>query len=247
MHTNPRYDAILEHLKRHKRATIQELCRLVYVSEATVRRDLSDMQDLGLLRRIHGGAMYIENTEEVAIAVRRGVNAADKEATAALVLKHLPEFERVFVDNSSTCLALVQRMDLRHKTVFTNSFRVAEALQQMDQVTIIMPGGEIRKNADLVGSMACSALRNFRFDLMLSSCAAIDPSGTFEHSLSVRELKAAAMEQSVRRILLADRTKFHLTSPYRVASLQDYDEIFTNASDDLLAPFRQAGVPIRNQ
>lgn len=247
MYTNPRYDTILEHLKRNKRATIRELCRLVYVSEATVRRDLSDMQNLGLLRRVHGGALYIENTEEVSISVRKSVNAQDKEETAALALEHLPEFESVFVDNSSTCLTLIRRMDLRHKVVITNSFRIADALLEQDQVRIIMPGGEIRKNSDLVGSMACNALRNFHFDLMLSSCAAIDINGAFENSLSVKELKAAAMDQSVRRILLADRTKFHLKGSCRVAPLQNYDAIFTNVPHKLLQPYLDAGIPIHSQ
>ena len=246
MYTNSRYDTILSYLRQHKRATIPELCALVYVSEATMRRDLSDMQKLGLLSRTRGGAMYIEKTEEVAISVRQNTNTQDKELTVSIALGHLPDCETIFVDNSSTCLALVRQMDLRHKVVVTNSFRIADALLEKGQVRIVMPGGEFRNNMDLAGSMTCNSLRNFRFDLMLSSCAAISLDGTFENSLPVRELKAAAMDVSARRILLADQTKFQLKSPYRVAPLRDYDEIFTNTPDDLLKPYLEASLPIRN-
>lgn len=247
MHANPRYDTILEYLQQHKRAAIPELCALVYVSEATMRRDLRDMQKLGLLNRTRGGAMYIERTEEVALSVRQSTNAQDKESTVSIALSHIPDCETIFVDNSSTCLMLVQQMDLHHKVVVTNSFRIADALSRKEQVQIIMPGGEFRNNMDLAGSMACNALRNFRFDLMLSSCAAIGLNGTFENSLPVKELKSAALEVADRRILLADQTKFLLKSPYRVASLRDYDEIITNASGETLRPYLEAGISIRNR
>ena len=63
MHTNERFDLILDYLKMHKRATVADLSKLVYVSEATVRRDLNEMQRMGLLRRTHGGAMYADGSE----------------------------------------------------------------------------------------------------------------------------------------------------------------------------------------
>lgn len=101
MHTNERFDLILDYLKMHKRATVADLSKLVYVSEATVRRDLNEMQRMGLLRRTHGGAMYSDGSEEVSIFVRQEVNATGKEITASIALPHLPEFHTIFIDNSS--------------------------------------------------------------------------------------------------------------------------------------------------
>ena len=247
MYTNPRYDTILDYLKRNKRATVAQLSSLVYVSEATMRRDLRDMQRLGLLKRVHGGAIYSEATDEVAIAVRQNVNIQEKEETAFIAISALPEYETLFVDNSSTCLALVMRMNLTHKVVVTNGFRIASALLENDQVRIIMPGGELRKNTDFAGSMTCAALRDFHFDLMLCSCAAISPEGAYETSLAVKDLKRTAMELSERCVLLADRTKFQATAPYRTAGLRNFDRIFTNADDGLLLPYRQAGLPVFNR
>lgn len=247
MYSNPRFQPILTYLQAHQRATIQELCALVYVSEATMRRDLSDLQDLGLLRRIHGGAVYTESAEELAITVRLGVNAADKNASAAVALPHLPDFDVLFVDNSSTCLALLRHMDLQHKTVVTNGLSVAQFLLEQGQARIIMPGGELSKITDLSGSMTCNTLRRFRFDLMLSSCAAISPDGTFENSLPIKELKSTAMELSAQRILVADKTKFAQRAPYLVSALSAYNAIYTNAPDSVLQPYQELSLPVFNQ
>ena len=247
MHTNERFDKILDHLKLHKRASVADLSRLLYVSEATVRRDLNDMQRMGLLKRTHGGAVYADGSEEVSIFVRQEVNAPWKEATAAIALPHLPDFRTVFIDNSSTCLALVERMNLQHKMVVTNGFQAALFLSQKDDVQVIMPGGLFKPNTGFTGSMACKTLRGFRFDVMFSSCAAADLEGTYENSLSVKELKATAMELSQRHVLVLDRSKFQLRSPYRTAPLRKYDYIFTDADDATLRPYREAGIRIINK
>ena len=246
MHTNERFDLILDYLKMHQRAPVAELRKLVYVSEATVRRDRNEMQRLGLLRRTHGGAMYADGSEEVSIFVRQEVNATGKEVTASIALPHLPDFHTIFIDNSSTCLALVQRMNLRHKVAVTNGIQAATWLAQQDDVQVIMPGGELKANTGFTGSMACNTLRGFRFDLMLCSCASIDMEGTYENSLPVKELKVTAMELSDRCILITDKTKFSLRSPYRTVGLRKYDCIFTDAEDEVLTPFRAEGLEIIN-
>ena len=246
MHINERFDIILDYLKSHKRASVADLSKLMYVSGATVRRDLSEMQKLGLLQRTHGGAMYADGADEVSIFIRQEVNATGKEAAASVALAHLPEFHTIFIDNSSTCLALAGRMELQHKVVVTNGFQAASLLAQRDNVHVLMPGGEFSPTKGFAGSMACNALRGFRFDVMFSSCAAIGLGGTYEHSLSAKEIKATALELADRKVLVVDRSKFLLKSPYRTAALRAYDDIFTDAEDDLLIPYREAGITITN-
>ena len=76
---------------------------------------------------------------------------------------------------------------------------------------------------------------------------AIDMEGTYENSLAVKELKVTAMELSDRCILITDKTKFSLKSPYRTVGLRKYDSIFTDAEDELLVPYREAGLQIINR
>ena len=242
MHTNERFDKILDHLKLHKRASVADLSRLLYVSEATVRRDLNDMQRMGLLKRTHGGAVYADGSEEVSIFVRQEVNAPWKEATAAIALPHLPDFRTVFIDNSSTCLALAERMNLAHKTVVTNGLQIAMRISRHDDVNLIMPGGEVRFNtAAVLGSMAANSLGNFNFDLAITSCSAVNAEGAYELSLESMQIKRTALTKSRKRILIFDNTKVNTSATFKTASLDNYDYIFSNAGDALLKSINPDG------
>lgn len=247
MLTNERFELILNYMRQKKRASVAELSEMMYVSEATVRRDLSQMQKLGMLQRTHGGAVYAEAAEEVSIFVRQTVNAAGKEETATIALKRLPEFDTIFIDNSSTSLALAGRMDFRHKVVVTNGFQIAGSIMQQEQVRVFMPGGEFLSNTSLTGGSACSAIREYHFDVLISSCTAIGPDGAYESSTASRDLKQTALECADYRILLADSTKFSRHAPFRTAPLQSFDAIFTNADDETLEPYRKAGLTIINK
>lgn len=248
MGNSERTNAIIEYLKKNKTATVEQLSRTLFVSPATVRRDLTEMQKLGQIERNHGGAVLVENADEISIFIRLAKNAKEKEQTATLALNHLPDFSSVFIDNSSTCLALAERMNLAHKTVVTNGLQVAMRLSQKDDVNLIMPGGEVHYNTNAVtGSMAVHSLSNFRFDLMLCSCASITDDGTYENSLETMQLKKTAFERSRRTVLLADYTKFGLPATYRTMSLSDYSLIVTNTDDIKVAKLKALGVNIINK
>lgn len=247
MFVNERLDAILRYLKEKKTASVEEIAAKFYASPATVRRDLKEMQHMGLIERIHGGAVYYENAEEVSIFVRLEKNAKEKEITASIALKHLPDFQSVFIDNSSSCLALAERLNLSNKTVVTNGLQIASKLSRKQDVSIIMPGGEVHYNTNSVtGSMTCDAMRRFYVDLMLSSCAAIFQGCTYEHSLDTMQLKRRAFERSRMRYLLVDSTKLSLNASYCTMEVREYDAIVTNASDTEAEPLRQLGVKVIN-
>jgi len=243
MFTSERFKIIAEYLKNHNRATVDELAKLLYVSPATVRRDLNEMQKLGMIQRTHGGAVYADEVDEVNIFVRIENNAKDKEKTASLALNRLPPFNTVFIDNSSTALALSERMDFRYKTIVTNGLQLAVKLSKKNDVKIIFLGGVIQPSSlSTNGSFASSMLERFRIDLMLSSCASIRLDGTYETTPETMQIKHDAFLRSDKHILLADKNKFGYSYPYRTQKLGDYDAIYTNADDSLLRPFREQGL-----
>lgn len=247
MFTSERFKLISDYLKEHSRATIEELSKVLFVSPATVRRDLTEMQKIGLIQRTHGGAVYAETADEVSIFARIAKNATDKEQTASIALNKIPEFQSLFIDNSSTCLALAERMDFSHKTVITNGLEVAMSLAKKKDVKVIILGGDVAYNTNSAdGGMAISMLQNFRFDLMLSSCASLRNDGTYEHAAQTMELKKAAYERSNHHILIVDVHKFNENGMYRTQQLRDYDAIYTNASDELIATYLRNGAPIIN-
>lgn len=240
--------SIIEYLKKNKTATVEELSSYLYVSAATVRRDLNEMQKLGQIERSHGGAVLVEDADEISIFVRQIKNAREKERAASVALKHLPEFTTVFIDNSSTCLAIAERMNFTRKTVVTNGLQVAMSVARHDGATLIMPGGEIKYNTTAVlGAAAIDAINNCRFDLALVSCSALDGDGCYEVSLDTQQIKKAALKCSKKRILIFDRTKINTTAAFRTSELGGFDCLITDADDSALTPLLPSGVTIFNK
>ena len=135
MALNERQDGILGIIKEQKRVTVEELASIFFVSEATIRRDLTEMKAMGLVERSHGGAFLPENSEEVSLFYRMERNAGEKERAATKALPHIPPFKSVFIDSSSTALALAEKMDFSYKTVVTNNLQTAIQLSKRPNVT----------------------------------------------------------------------------------------------------------------
>ena len=222
---------ILQILKEHKSAYVADLAKALYVSEATIRRDLSEMKSMGLVERSHGGALLPENAEEVSIFFRMEKNANEKERAATKALRLLPPFKSVFIDSSSTALALAERIDLSFKTVVTNSWPTALQLSKKPNINLILLGGAVQFNTNsTTGGWTARQLNDFAFDLMISSCAAVLDDGAFERSLDQKEIKRAAFWRCKQRILLIDHTKFTAHGTYQWCSLSDYDYVVTDTT-----------------
>ncbi len=230
MITNERHNIILGILKESRIANVKELAKKLYVSEATVRRDLCEMQKLGLIERSHGGAILPDNAEEISIFVRMNKNSKEKEHAATNALRHIPDFRSVFIDSSSTALALAERMDLSFKTVVTNNLQTAISLSKKRDINLIILGGSVQYNTvSATGSFTARQVEDFTFDLLISSCAAVIGNDVFERSLEQKEIKAAAFKRSKYRILVFDSTKYDAYGAYRAGMLSEYDLVATDA------------------
>ncbi len=240
MKNSDRSQDILNLLKEIRTASVEELASTLYVSSATIRRDLTKLEKSGAVKRTHGGVVYAENSDEESIYLRQASNPEEKMMVANIASRHIPDFDSAFIDNSSTLLYLCEKLNLRNKTVFTNGLQMALTISQQDNVNIIVPGGEVRYNTSAVhGSLTTKTLQQFNFDVSIISCAAVDATGSHENSLESMEVKKTAMERSKKRILLIDRTKIGKTAPYTSAPLEYYDLIVTNASDEEAAPLKE--------
>lgn len=224
-----RQKEILKILKNTKNSAVNSLAKELFVSEATIRRDLAEMQNMGLVERSHGGATLPENAEEVSIFFRMERNANEKERVATKAILYIPPFKSVFIDSSSTALALAERIDLNHKTVVTNNLQTAIQLSKKKNINLILLGGSVHFNTNATtGSWTARQLEDFSFDLMLASCVAVIGGATYESSLDQKEIKRVAFERSQKRILLVDHTKFGAHGTYKLAPLSAYDFVATD-------------------
>ncbi len=237
-----RQNEILRVLKEQKRVGVAFLAKKFYVSEATVRRDLAEMKTMGLVERSHGGAILSENSEEISIFFRMERNALEKERVATKALPHIPPFKSVFIDSSSTALALAERMDFSHKTVVTNNLQTAIQLSKKPNVTLVLLGGTVHYNTNSsVGSWTAKQLEDFAFDLMLCSCASVLDGNAYERSLDQKEIKRTAFSRAQKHVMLIDHTKFSAHGSYRVTELENYDLVVTDAPPP--EPLLQRNIP----
>lgn len=229
MAINERHEMILSILREKRSANVGELAARLFVSEATVRRDLSEMQRLGLIERSHGGAVISDNAEDVSLFVRMNKNSKEKEQTASNALPYIPEFHSLFIDSSSTALALAERMDLSFKTVVTNNLQTAIVLSGKRDVNLIILGGSVQYNTvSSTGSFTSRQIEEFSFDLMISSCTAVSGTSAYEGSLEQKEIKLSAMRRSKFKILLFDGEKYNSSGAYKTADLSEYDLVVSN-------------------
>jgi len=229
-----RQKQLLQLLKQRHQASVPALARALFVSEATIRRDLSLLQSQGLVRRTHGGALLEEAADEVAFSFRIEQNARQKELIARRAAPLIGnDWRSLFLDASSTALTLARTLNLAHKTVVTNNLKSALLLSRIENIDLILLGGNVYgQGSSVKGSMTVTQLADFRFDLMLCSCAALSCDGAFDRSLDQREIKRAAFARASRRILLADATKLTQSAPHLLRPLSDFDAIVMDSLPD---------------
>lgn len=218
--------------------TTQELAERFDVSLSTIRRDLSELNQRGMVAISKNGVVPISETiVDTPVSFRSTVNAHAKALIARNAIQLVSSGSTVFLDSSSTVLQMVGGLrNLRDIVVVTNSLPVVKRLQG-SSVSVRLIGGEMSPlSQGFFGPAAEQALRRFNFDLAFFSPVAVTPQGfaaeTTENSASLRR---AAMEQAQSSVLLFDNSKIGLTRPYNIAHIDAFRYLITDDEKHTLA------------
>lgn len=247
MLTLERQNEILEYLKQNKTATVRDLAARLYVSDATIRRDLGEMETLGLLRRSHGGAVLLEqNRDELSVLVRMEQNADAKRTMSELTIPLIEDCASVWLDSSSTVHFLSTVWKPTRKTVFTTGVQTALELSKLPDVQVVMPGGVVKFHTDsLEGEVAREQMRSFFADALICSCGGIGEDGAVtESTIAQCAIKQGMMAQSKLRILVADRSKIGERRAFRIGNVWDFHVLVCDSRppEPLVALCREHGV-----
>jgi DeoR/GlpR family transcriptional regulator of sugar metabolism len=244
---------ILERVQRDGSASLAELANDYAVSPVTVHRDLELLSGEGLLERVHGGARALSGTRpriETSWNARVRVAGREKDAIAARARQLVEDGTTVFVDASSTGLALVHQLELappRQLTLVTNSPAIALGVTAESIHVIVTPGELDQHIRVLTGRWTVDFLAELNVATAFISAAGI----TLEHGLTtsrkaVADTLNAAVAAAAQTVALVDSTKFRRASLLTVTSAQALDLVITDDGLDALAidEFRQAGVKL---
>ena len=226
-----RYPEILEIARREGKVTVEQLAERLGVTLQTIRRDLSDLAEAGKLERVHGGAILPSGTVNIAYEERRRLYADEKMAMAKACAAMIPEDCAIFLNiGTSTEAVATELLHHRNLLVVTNNMNVANILARNSNCEVIVTGGSLRQSdGGLIGEMTTAAIRQFKFDIGVIGCSAIDQDGDIlDFDLREVGVSQTILNQSRRAMLLADRSKFKRTAPARIGSLADIDTLFTD-------------------
>lgn len=230
-------------------ARLEELSVALGVSQATVRRDLDQLAAEGKLRRVHGGAVVVdERPSEVHFDVKAGEAAEAKERIAARAIQLLAPDDTVYLDSGSTVLAAARLLrDWERLTVVTNSLPVATTLMGRGPRVIVV-GGELRATSQaLVGPLSRLMLEGLHLDRALLGTFALSLEGGL---MTTEPAEAYTKELVLGRarevILLADSRKVGTSSFVAAGRLEAVDILVTDAgiADGAVRSLERRGIKV---
>ncbi|WP_300035013.1 DeoR/GlpR family DNA-binding transcription regulator [uncultured Roseobacter sp.] len=233
-----RHPDILDIARREGKVTVEQLAAHFGVTLQTIRRDLTELAEANKLERVHGGAILPSGTTNIGYDERRNLNETAKLSIAKACAEHIPEGCSIFL-NIGTSTEAVARQLLRHRDlmVVTNNMNVANILVENPDCQVIVTGGTVRRaDGGLVGNITIDTIRQFKFDIAVIGCSAMDTDGDLlDFDTQEVGVSQTIISQSRKAFLVADHSKFARTAPARIASMRSLATIFTDKPlpDDL--------------
>lgn len=227
-----RYEKIMNILEQNSFATVEELSRKLYVSMPTVRRDLNDLQKMGLVIRSHGGAMRRTGMNEgQPVMIRSSVNAAEKMRLSQAASKLLYDDCVIFLDESSTTQHIIEYIpDYKNITVITNSLTLLVQLNKHNIPAYCIGGKLDTDNQSFIGSMAEDMVTRFNIDIMFFSTSGInEKSMIVDYCEGANDLRRRALPYAHKKVYLCDSSKFGKRAAYSLCPLWSVDTILVNA------------------
>jgi DeoR family transcriptional regulator, glycerol-3-phosphate regulon repressor len=232
VNSNPRQIKLLDVVRAHGSASVEQLADELDVTLQTVRRDVQRLAEAGLVTRFHGGARVPSSTvENIAHRQRESLNAEGKARIARAVAAQVPNDCSLILNIGTTteavAKALLQHTGLR---VITNNLNVAEILCGNAGCEVIVTGGVVRaRDRGIVGEAAVDFIRQFRVDIAVIGISGVEPDGTLR-DFDYREVKVAQTIMSHAREVwvAADNSKFNRPAMVEMARLSQIDRLFTD-------------------
>jgi DeoR family transcriptional regulator, fructose operon transcriptional repressor len=216
-----------------RKVQVDELSSRYGVSEVTIRKDLTELENRGVLLRTHGGAVLAEKPEQVVSLHRRAAERViEKDAIARTAAARVKDGESILLDTGSTTLALARQLKGRNLNIVTNSIPIAMELANDVQVSVIVLGGTLRKSSlALMGAMALDPLKAIHVDRAFMGASGFDLKTGFScQNLIEAETKAAMLRTAHEVVMLADTDKFARTAFAPFCPIKNVHCVVTDAT-----------------
>lgn len=249
-----RHDKIIELLKCNVILRIDELCELLAVSPATVRRDLSELEKQGAVKRMNGGAVLNQPImdDRLQHPMDQDPFIENKKAIANIAVSMVEEGDTIFIDAGSTNIAISERLtELSNISAITNSIDIAYKLHTSGHPkSLFICGGTIGERApeaSTIGPLAEQMISQFRANIAFIGTKSIDiRHGVTEPDLFIANIKKRMIENSSKVVLVADHSKFDRVNMAHVCPLSHLDHVITDdqVSTSMIEHLKGLGVSV---
>ena len=237
MSISERQKQILEILNARTYISVNELAKLTFTSASSIRRDLSYLQDNGMVKRLHGGVSLSEPINNVASFYDRAhKNVKGKRIIAQKAARLLKDGQSVLLDSSTTATFLLPFIaKLCGITLFTNNLTTALSAIELGINTNCLGGHSVNGSSSLSGPETFKALSDITADIMFFSSQSLDASGNISDSTQEENFTRKVMLSSSKtKVFLCDSEKFGTSTTYKLCTLEDIDyAVFDEEYKDL--------------
>ena len=235
MTTYERRQSLIDILRKQPGLRVSEVAKALDVSEGTIRNDLNALEDEGRLKRVHGGAVLIEQNQfqNNSFVRRYNQDVAAKIAIAREAALLVNDIDSIFLDASSTCYYLARALSERAKLrVMTNGFEVARELAQNASNSVILVGGVVNNDSSSVtGLLSEQIIAEMHIEKAFFSCSGFSlERGMTEVHFEEAQLKRKAIESAQQVIALIDSSKFGKEDLTPFARPEQITHLFTDST-----------------
>jgi DeoR family transcriptional regulator, ulaG and ulaABCDEF operon transcriptional repressor len=234
MHEKERHRIILSAIQEKPVATVQELVDLTSSSEATIRRDIAALHVQKRLRRVRGGAEALNPPHIVGLAgrpfsVNETMHAAQKRAIAREAVSLCEDGEPIIINGGTTTYQMVHFLASRRMPIFTNSFPIAEHLLKHSRNTVMLSGGTIYREQNIILSpFENDVTRNFYARRMFMGAKGLGPLGLMEGDPLLIQAEQKLIDQAEELVVLVDSSKFRQRSSLILCGLSRISTVITD-------------------
>lgn len=234
MHEKERQRVILSAVEERPVATVADICALTGASEATVRRDINTLHIQNRLRRVRGGAEALTPPQFVGLAgrtfaVNETMRGPEKQAIARAAVELCQDGDAIIINGGTTTFQMVHPLTLRRMQVFTNSFPIAEHLLKNSKNTVMLSGGVIYREQNIILSpFDNDVTRNFAATRMFMGAQGLGPLGLMEADPLLIQAEQKLIGQADELVVLVDSSKFEQRSSLVLCPLTRIDVVITD-------------------
>ena len=244
-----RIHQIYELLRERKRISLDELCENFGVSKNTIRRDIAELEENGLIRKVYGG-IVLKEADIMSLepfAAREIRNIDEKKKIAAVAAQEVNDGEVIYIDSGTTTMHLLPHLaEKNFLTIVTASVYALELATRYGNLNVIATGGNLQPPIKaLVGPSVLECIRNYNFSkIFLASTGITIEHGATNASPLECEVKRELVQKSCPKYLLVDNSKFDVASLMTYSELTDIDHVVTDKAppEKYLEYFKQKGI-----